>query len=120
MKTDQHRADAYDAGTNPATVGLKVAARLTGMKAWFATAAASLVPMEMSVQTVLNDDDVPTIHYPFYLSFAREIWAMQYRGVDGNTIISMAQSLHDKWVSMGLATATLVRIADEVFHITVT
>jgi hypothetical protein len=34
--------------------------------------------------------------------------------------VSVAQSLHDKWEAYGLATATLVDIADKVFHIAVT
>jgi hypothetical protein len=120
MKTDAQRNDAYVAKTVPATVGLKVAAVLSGMKTNFATAIDDLVPIEMSIQTVLNGADVPTIQYPFYLCFGRQIWKRRYQGIDGDSLNSVAQSLHDKWEAAGLATAVLVEIADTVFGITVT
>jgi hypothetical protein len=120
MRTEAQRHAAYLLKTVPATVSLKVAAVLGGMKTGFSAAINDLVPIEQATQGVLNDADVPTVQYPFYLNFAREIWARKFRGIDGPTLISSAQSLHDKYVSYGLATAVLVDIADQVFTITVT
>lgn len=120
MKSDAQRIASYLAKTVPSTVGLKVASMLSGMKTGFAGAAHSLVPVEIAIQAVLNDTDIPTIEYPFYLNFGRELWSEQGKGIDGPTLASVAQSLHDKYEAYGLATATLVDIADQVFHITVT
>jgi hypothetical protein len=120
MRTDQQRGDAFAAKYDATTVGLKVAAVLAGMKTGFSAAAQSLHPIEVAVQTLLNGANVPTIQYPFYYNFARELWAVQNRGIDGDSLEGMAQSLHDKYVTYGLATARLVEIADSVFNITVT
>jgi hypothetical protein len=120
LRTDTQRNDAYNAKTAPPTVGLKVAASLTGMKTGFTSAINALVPIEQAIQTLLNGNAIPTIQYPYYLSFGREIWAMRNRGIDGSALEAMAQSLHDKYVLYGLATARLVEIADSVFNVTVT
>jgi len=120
MRTESERIGQYDAKTAATTVGLKVAAQLAGMKTNFAAAITSLVPKMQQVQGILNAAAIPTIRYPYYFAYAREIWAAENRGINGDTLVLMAQSLHDKWVSNGLATATLVTIADSVFSITVT
>lgn len=120
MRSDIQRGEAYVAKTAPTTVGLKVAAVLAGMKTGFSAAITDLVPIEMQVQGLLNSYDVPTIQYPFYLNFAREIWAKRHAGIDGDSLIAVAQSLHDKYVLYGLTTAHLVDIAKVVFAITVT
>jgi len=120
MRTTSERNDQYVAKTAPTTVGLKVAAGLTGMKSGFADQINSLVPIEQSIQALLNGNAIPTIQYPYYLNFGREIWGLRARGVDGSALEAMAQSLHDKYVLYGLATARLVEIADSVFNVTVT
>lgn len=119
MRTEQQRSDAYGGKTDAATVGLKVAAQLSGMKTGFLASMNSLVPKEQQIQGLLNANAVPTIQYPFYLNFGREIWYLDNRGIRGATLEAMAQSLHDKYVLYGLATARLVEIADTVFNITV-
>jgi len=120
VKNAADRQDAYGVKTAPTTVGLKVAARLAGMKTGFEAAINELVPIEQQVQALLNAATVPTIHYPFYYAFAREIWTMDNAGISGDSLAAQAQSLHDKWEARGLATARLVEIADTVFNITVT
>lgn len=120
MRSSTQRNDAYTAGYVPTTVGLKVAARLAGMKSGFASIADSIVPIEVAIQTLLNANAVPTIQYPFYLCFGRELWALGHNGIEGAAADLMAQSSHDKWVARGLATARLIEIADSVFNLTVT
>jgi hypothetical protein len=120
VKSDAERIASYLAKTVPTTVSLKIASVLTGMKSGFASAANSSVSMETQVQAILNDADEPTIQYPFYLNFGREIWKEIRVGIDGATLASVAQSLHDKYVAYGLKTAVLADIADAVFNITVT
>jgi len=120
MRTETDRIGQYDAKTAAPTVGLKVAAQLAGMKTNFAAGITAIVPILQQVQGILNAAAIPTIRYPFYYAYAREIWAAENRGINGDTLTLMAQSLHDKWEANGLATATLVTIADSVFTITVT
>jgi hypothetical protein len=120
VRTEAERTDQYNAKTAPTTVGLKVAAGLTGMKSGYADAVNSIVPIMQQTQALLNSAGVPTITYPYYLAFAREIWALTAKGITGATLEDMAQSLHDKWEAYGLATARLIEIADSVFSVTVT
>ena len=120
MRTEADRIGAYDAKTAAPTVGLKIAAQLSGMKTNFDAAITSMVPIMQQIQGILNAAAIPTIRYPFYLAFGRELWKLESKGINGDTLTLMAQSLHDKWEANGLATATLVTIADTVFTITVT
>lgn len=120
MRTEAERTDQYAAKTAATTVGLKVAARLTGMKSGFTAAINSIVPIMQQVQGLLNAATVPTIRYPFYYAFAREIWHKESEGINGASLTAAAQSLHDKWEANGLDTARLIEIADSVFSITVT
>lgn len=120
MRTEAERTDQYAAKTAATTVGLKVAARLTGMKSGFAAAINAIVPIMQQVQGLLNAANIPTIRYPFYYAYAREIWHKEAEGINGASLTAAVQSLHDKWEANGLATATLVEIADTVFSITVT
>jgi len=120
VRTEGQRYAAYLLKTVPATVSLKVAAVLSGMKTGFSAAINDLVPIEQATQDRLNLAAVPTIQYPFYLNFAREVWAKKFRGIDGPGLLASAQSLHDKYVTYGLDTAILVDIADSVFTLTVT
>jgi len=120
MRTEAERIDQFNAKTAATTVGLKVAARLTGMKSGFEAAINSIVPIMQQVQGLLNAAGVATIRYPYYYAYAREIWTLENGGVNGAALTAQAQSLHDKWEANGLATARLIEIADSVFNITVT
>ena len=120
MRTETERTDQYAAKTAATTVGLKVAARLTGMKTGFEAAINQIVPIMQQVQGLLNAASIPTIRYPFYYAYAREIWHKENEGINGAALTVAVQSLHDKWEANGLATATLIEIADTVFSITVT
>jgi len=116
-----NRESAYNAKYDPTTVGLKVAARLTGMKSGFEAAIAALVPIEQQIQGLLNDDGtIPTTKYPFYMAFGREIWGRQHRGISGPALAAESQIRADKWVDWGLDCAMLATIALDVFGITIT
>ena len=120
MRTEAERTDAFNAKTAATTVGLIVAARLSGMKTGFEAAINDIVPVMQQIQALLNTAAVPTIRYPYYYAYGREIWTLRNAGIDGDALTAQVQSLHDKWEANGLATATLVTIADSVFSITVT
>ena len=120
MRSDTDRINKYTAKVAPTTVGLKVASRLTGMKSGFADMMDELVPIEQQIQGILNGTSTPTLHYPFYLSFGRELWKMEKNGIAGAAALARAQALTDKWEEFGCTAATLITIAADVFGHVVT
>lgn len=117
-KNDAQRIAAYIAKTVPTTVGLKVASMLSGMKAGFGTATSGLVAMEMAVQAFCNGEgDIPTIQYPFYMNFGRELWSLDFRGIDGPGLLFQAKARLVKYTSYGLDAAALKALALAVFSI---
>jgi hypothetical protein len=119
MRTSGQRIDAHEANYATATVGLKVAAQLAPMKARFGVATGQLAYIEIKIQGILNDSGIATIQYPFYLSFGREMWALGFQGIHGATLLARATGLHTKYVSYGLTTAIVKRIALDVFNATI-
>ena len=117
MRTDAERIAQYIAKYVPTTVGLKVAAQLTGMKSGFASAINALVPIEVEIQTILNGLTVPTIQYPFYLNFGREIWRLQKEGIGGGSLTDQGEVLSVKYQAQGLTKAHLNKIALDVFGV---
>ena len=116
MKNDAQRLAKYLAKTVPATVGLKVAAMLSTMKSGFQSAIDDFVDDEVAIQALLNGyGNVPTIQYPFYLNFGREIRSRKYRGIDGAGLLSYASQLVVKYTSYGLDAAHLKAIALAVY-----
>ncbi|MGB9742146.1 MAG: hypothetical protein ACP5JB_00325 [candidate division WOR-3 bacterium] len=73
-----------------------------------------LVEMESRVRQVLNAADVPTILYPFYFNFGREIFARRLRFA-GPSLVREIEILLEKWVRRSLDRLVLERIRDEVF-----
>ena len=119
LRSSADRIDKYTAKTAPTTVGLKIAANLAVMKSEFSAVAQSLAPIEQQIQAILNGMGVPTIQYPFYLSFGRQLWALDWKGIDGATAVARATSIHGRWVGFGLDTANLKTIATDVFSIVI-
>ena len=120
MQPDTHRKDSYGAGYVPATVSLKVASRLSGMKTGFGTAVNSLVPIEIQMQGILNViGTLPTLLYPFYYNFGRQIWAKKTRGIVGTALTLQAQALKTYYTSLGLSPVALIKIALDCFGLVV-
>jgi hypothetical protein len=76
-----------------------------------------LAAMELKTKKTLDAIGVPTIQYPSYLDFGREIWALGRREITGESAALAAQVLVDKWVARGLAKSTLEAIRLNVFNI---
>lgn len=122
MKSDADRAASYDSKTTAATVALIVAATLPDQRTNFADpqGMSDLVSKEQQIQGILNGltPAVPTIYYPFYLSFGRELWALTRKGIAGTALVNAAQGVRDKWNYKAFLTATtLDTIALDVFNI---
>jgi hypothetical protein len=60
---------------------------------------------------------VPTIQYPFYLNFGREIWALTRKEVSGESLAQEAAVLVAKWTARGLTAPVLQAIRSEVFNV---
>lgn len=118
-RTDAQRVAAYDAKTAPTTVGLKIAARLSGMKSDFAVFANDFVAMQLLVRTELGTlATIFPIQYGIYYAYASQLWKLNTTTTQP-AVDAMAQILHDDWVLKGGDTVMLVQIAINVFSITV-
>ncbi|MEO0005184.1 MAG: hypothetical protein ABIK47_00790 [candidate division WOR-3 bacterium] len=99
----------------------KIAATLTGLREMMIANVQATFPeivaMETQVKQVLDGEGVSVIDYPFYLSFARELWAKQRAGLSGDSLAIEAQTLIQKWVARGLAQPVLEVIRTQVFNI---
>jgi hypothetical protein len=117
MLSDAIRIDAYNAGTAPTTVGLKIAAQLSTMKLSFTGATNDLVSKQLLTAAVL---DAATIVGPMrgrYHAFSNRLFKIS-RNYNGLAATQMAQIEHDKWESV-CQTAVLVSIALQVYNLVV-
>ena len=76
-----------------------------------------LTAMELQVKQTCDASGVPTIQYPFYLNFGREIWALTRKEVSGESLCKEAKVLVDKWKARGLTEAVLQAIRTDVFNV---
>jgi hypothetical protein len=126
MRIDAERIAAYLAKTVPSTVSLKVASQLATMKTGFSAGIGGvdgLVATEVAIQTILNDQPtpaVPTIQYPYYMNFGREIWARKHAGIDGAALKDNAEVYRIKYIAYGLVEAILDEIGLTCFGLTFT
>jgi len=76
-----------------------------------------ITAMELQVKQVCDGSGVPTIQYPFYLNFGREIWALTRKEVSGESLAKEAATLIAKWVARGLTQSVLQAIRSDVFNV---
>jgi hypothetical protein len=76
-----------------------------------------LADMESQVKQVLDGLGLPTVQYPFYLAFGRELFRLGRQGVSGESVAIEAQVLLDKWVARGLVQSALEKVRKDVFNI---
>lgn len=120
MRTSSQRVNKYDAKVDPATVGLKIAARLEKMKTDFAAFVNMKVQDEAGTIIVLNEDAVPRIRWGLYMAYSSEMTRLiRQTEVTGDLAVAEAQLLTDKWVSYGAECSTLAKIAFNVFNVTI-
>ncbi|MGD0460745.1 MAG: hypothetical protein ABSC21_23745 [Terriglobia bacterium] len=114
MKPLQQRTDKYGQKYVPATVSLKVAAQLSTMHAGFAgSGMADLYAKEVLMQAALNaiTPSIPTILYPFYLNFGRQLWAASHKGLNGYALADTGHALKTKYLAYGIAAPGIDAIA---------
>lgn len=111
------RIDKWVAKTSASRTAGIVGDRLPTMKTNAGVVFTDIISMEVQVRTVLNTGGVPTIQYPFYLCFGREMWALIRRGIAGESLAIEAATLIAKWVAQGLTQSVLQAIRTDVFNV---
>jgi hypothetical protein len=76
-----------------------------------------MTAMELQVKQVCDGIGAPTIQYPFYLCFGREMWALTRKDISGESLAQAAAVLIAKWVARGLTQATLEAVRTDVFNV---
>ena len=76
-----------------------------------------ITAMELQVKQVCDGAGVPTIQYPYYLCFGREIWALSRKEISGESLAKEAATLIAKWKARGLTEALLQAIRTDVFNV---
>jgi hypothetical protein len=76
-----------------------------------------IAAMELQVKQVCDGAGVPTIQYPFYLCFGREMWALSRKDISGESLALEAAILITKWTARGLTEAVLQGIRTDVFNV---
>jgi len=103
----------FDTERVKATLDVMRPAMLANVTAVFPMITA----MELQVKQVCDSAGVPTIAYPFYLNFGREIWALTRKEVSGESLALEAATLIAKWKARGLTEALLQAIRTDVFNV---
>jgi hypothetical protein len=76
-----------------------------------------IAAMELQVKQTCDASGVPTIQYPFYLNFGREIWALTRKEVSGESLAQEVAVLLTKWTARGLTSSVLQAIRTQVFNV---
>ena len=103
----------YNTERIKATLDEKRPAMLANVTAVFPLITA----MELQVKQTCDASGVPTIQYPFYLNFGREIWALTRKEVSGESLAQEAATLIAKWVARGLTQSVLQAVRTDVFNV---
>ena len=103
----------YDTTRIKATLDAKRPAMLQSVTA----VTPMITAMELQVKQVCDGAGVPTIQYPFYLCFGREMWALSRKDISGESFAQEAAILIAKWVARGLQQPVLQAIRTDVFNV---
>ena len=107
----------WDAGYDTAAIKAKVDKKRPDMLARVQSKFVALASMETQVKQTCDASGVPTIQYPFYLCFGRQMWSLQDREISGESLAIEAAVLVAKWVARGLSQPVLQAIRSEVFNV---
>jgi len=107
----------WDTGYDTAAIKAKVDKKRPDMLAHVQNRFVALASMENQVKQVCDSSGVPTIQYPFYLCFGREMWSLIDKEISGESLAVEAAVLIAKWVARGLTQAVLAAIRTDVFNV---
>jgi len=107
----------WDAGYDTTAIKAKVDKKRDDMRARVVAKFTAIASMETQVKQVCDGSGVPTIQYPFYLCFGREMWSLIDKEISGESLAQEAAVLIAKWVARGLSQAVLQAIRTDVFNV---
>ncbi len=105
------RLEWWLAKTEPDMVHQRLKALREAMRRHYEAEQAALWEVETRVRQVLHSADLPSILYPFYLDFGREVFARKRR-LAGSSLVREVRVLLEKWVLRGLDRELLNRVRD--------
>lgn len=117
MNGSPYRAYAYGVKVNPVTLLADLDAAIDDMVARYSVTATSMAATDTLVKQTLDTAGVPTIQYPFYLCFGREMWKKGVQAISGESLALFAALLITKWTARGLTQAVLQSIRTDVFNV---
>jgi hypothetical protein len=117
MTDPARRIENWDAGFDTTQIKAILDKKRPKMLEHVSSVTPMLAAMELQVKQVCDGLGCPTIQYPFYLCFGREMWALTRKDVSGESMALEAATLIGKWVSRGLAQSILQAIRTGVFNV---
>jgi hypothetical protein len=111
------RIDNWDTKYNLERVSAILTEKRPKMLQNVASVAPLIAAMELQVKQVCDGAGVPTIQYPFYLCFGREMWALTRKDISGESLALEGATLIAKWVARGLQQPVLQAIRTDVFNV---
>ncbi|MGQ9678969.1 MAG: hypothetical protein ACUVUD_06805 [bacterium] len=117
MSDIMKRLNRWRVKTSPDKVKAVLEELRDSMLANTQTVFPALLQMETETKQVLDGEGVSVLQYPFYLSFARELWRKQRQGISGSSLARETEVLIAKWEGRGLSVPVLERIRTQVFNI---
>jgi hypothetical protein len=117
MTDPARRIENWDAKFDTAAIKATLDKKRPKMLEHVSSVVPMMTAMELQVKQVCDGEGVPTIQYPFYLCFGREIWALTRKDISGESLAQEAATLIAKWVSRGLGQPTLEAIRTDVFNV---
>ena len=117
MTDPTKRIANWDAKYNTERIKATLDALRPNMLANVTAVTPMITAMELQVKQVCDGAGVPTIMYPFYLNFGRELWALSRKEISGESLAQEAAVLIAKWVARGLTQSVLQAIRTDVFNV---
>jgi hypothetical protein len=117
MPDPTRRIEKWDAKFDTAAIKATLDKMRPKMLTNASNAFVSLALMETQVKQVCDGAGVPTIAYPFYLCFGREVWSLLRKEMSGESMADECAILIAKWVSRGLQAPVLQAIRSDVFNV---
>jgi hypothetical protein len=117
MTDPARRIENWDAAYDTTTIKTKLDKKRPKMLEHVSSVQPMLAAMELQVKQVCDGAGCPTIQYPFYLCFGREMWSLTRRDISGESMAIEAATLIAKWKARGLTEAVLQAIRTDVFNV---
>jgi hypothetical protein len=113
-----YRVEAWDKKLRKARLLADLTALLPAMTTRMEARTIALCAMETSVKQTVDAAGEPTINYPGYLNFGREMFRkISVQEFSGESMAKWAALCIAKWVARGLTQSVLQAIRSEVFSV---